>query len=103
MNTPREMWQILVPKFDNDGGDIPIPEHAIWDNKVREISGGLTIHRSAKGQWISPKGETIVERMIPVMIACNREQIIEIALMTKTFYEQDAVLCFKISDEVIIV
>jgi hypothetical protein len=74
----------------------------VWDKKVREISGGLTIVSPIKGQWISPNGELFLERMIPVRIACNREQIEKIIDMTKVYYDQLMIMAYKISDEVII-
>lgn len=76
--------------------------HRVWDTKVREISGGLTILTPAKGQWVSPDGELFVERMIPVRILATRSQIEDIVDMTLKYYDQLAVLCYKLSDEVIL-
>jgi len=76
--------------------------HRVWDAKVRAITGGLTILTPAKGQWVSPDGEIFVERMIPVRIVATREQIEKIVDMTLEYYDQLAVLCYKVSDEVII-
>jgi hypothetical protein len=98
-----ELWEILVPKLDDNGDDIGVPTHNVWDSLVRKITGGLTIHRSAKGNWISPKGELVIERMIPVRIACNEETMHEIGEMTKQFYRQDAVMYYRVSDKVFIV
>lgn len=99
----QELWEILVPQANNDGEFIAIPEHNIWDSKVRKITGGLTIHRSAKGEWVSPEGELVVERMIPVRIACTEEQMHTIAQMTKEFYQQAKVMYYRVSDKVFIV
>jgi len=57
----------------------------------------------AKGKWISPHGTLFSERMIPVRIGCNRGQIIEILEMSKKYYNQLAMLAYKISEEVIII
>jgi hypothetical protein len=76
--------------------------HRVWDAKVRAIAGGLTILTPAKGQWVSAAGELYVERMIPVRISASREQIDQIIDLTLTYYDQLAVLCYKISDEVIL-
>jgi hypothetical protein len=76
--------------------------HQVWDEKVRAISGGLTILTPAKGQWVSPTGELYAERMIPVRIIATREQIEQIADMTMVYYDQLAVLCYKVSEEVIL-
>jgi hypothetical protein len=100
--TPKELWQILVPK-SNGEGEIDVTVHNIWDGKVRAITGGLTVHRSATGNWISPKGELVVERMIPVAISCTEDQMHEIALMTKAFYVQEKVMYYRVSDKVFIV
>jgi len=96
-----ELWEILVPTVRNDGRPFHLRYHKIWDNKVREITHGLTIMPVTKGQWID-KGNTFVERMIPVRIACTREQIEQIIDFTIKYYEQIAVMAYKISEEVII-
>jgi hypothetical protein len=49
----------------------------------------------SKGQWISPHG------MIPVRIIANQDQIHDLLKMTAEHYDQEEVLCYKISDEVI--
>lgn len=96
------MWEILVPTVRRTGGKpYTTRYHRVWDAKVREITGGLTILTPAKGQWVSPDGELFVERMIPVRIAATREQIDQIMDLTISYYDQLAVLCYKVSDEVI--
>lgn len=98
------LWEILVPteKRLAPGKFYTTRYHRVWDAKVREITGGLTILTPAKGQWVSPTGELFVERMIPVRIAATREQIDVIIELTLEYYDQLAVLCYKISDEVIL-
>lgn len=119
------MWEILVPTEKRIKTPKPeVPEgtmfeqdylapwriqnsyttryHRVWDKKVRDITGGLTVLQPAKGQWVSPEGELYQERMIPVRIAATRSQIDEIIDMTIAYYDQLAVLCYKVSDEVII-
>lgn len=120
MNT--SMWEILVPTEKRIKSPQPVEcgdkhdvamrawarantyktrYHRVWDEKVRAITGGLTILTPAKGQWVSPEGELFVERMIPVRIVASREEIERVIDMTITYYDQLAVLCYKISDEVI--
>lgn len=65
------------------------------------ISGGLTIMPVAKGQWVY-KENLFEERMIPVRIIATRKQIEDIIDMTMKYYEQLAVLAYKVSDEVIL-
>lgn len=97
-----ELWEILVPTIRNDGRPIRTRFHRVWDEKIRDISGGLTIMTPVHGQWISEDNTLYKERMIPVRIACNREQIETIIDFTKKYYEQLAIMAYKISTEVII-
>lgn len=96
------MWEVLVPTIRNDGRPIKTRFHRVWDSKVRAITGGLTILPVNKGQWVSPTGQLFLERMIPVRIACTRDQIFAIIDMTIVYYEQEAVLAYLISEEVIL-
>jgi hypothetical protein len=120
------MWEILVPTEkrvktpepqsggeDNDlwplkhelwqkANSYTTRYHKVWDAKVRAISGGLTILTPAKGQWVSPDGELFSERMIPVRIVCTRAEIDKIIDLTLEYYDQLAVFCAKVSEEVII-
>lgn len=92
----KYLWEILVPK------DFSIEHHQVWDEEVREIAGGLTITRSTKGYWTSPKGEVLKERMIPVRIYCDRESFLKIVKYTLVHYDQDAVMGYRISEDVIL-
>jgi hypothetical protein len=94
----KDLWEILVPTIRNDGRAIRTRFHRVWDDKVRAISGGLTILTPAKGQWLNSKGILFAERMIPVRIYCAESEIRAIAKMTRTYYEQEAVMFYKISD-----
>lgn len=93
------LWEILVPTI-LDGKPIRTRFHRVWDQHVREISGGLTILTPAKGQWISPCGELFVERMIPVRLVCSQEQIETIADFTAKYYRQQAIMFYRVSDYV---
>ena len=98
------MWEILVPTVrPNTGGEkfFKTRYHRVWDDMVREISGGLTIMPPSKGQWVSPHGTLFQETMIPVRIVATREEIEKIMDLTMVHYSQEAVLCYKVSDEVI--
>ena len=87
----------------NEGKSICTRYHRVWDAQVRAISNGLTVLVPAKGTWISPAGVLFQERMIPVRVRCNRDDILTIAEMTKRYYDQEAVMITRISDECIIV
>ena len=96
------MWEILVPTLRRvDGKPYRTRYHRVWDEKVRSITGGLTILTPAKGQWVAPRGQLHSERMIPVRIMATRGQIEQIVDHTIVYYDQLAVLCYRISDEVI--
>lgn len=98
----KQLWEILVPTVRMDGtGFYKTRYHRVWDEKVRALSGGLTIMHPAKGQWVSSTGETFIERMIPVRIIATREEIEEIIDFTLTYYNQQVVLVYKLSEEVI--
>jgi hypothetical protein len=96
-----ELWEILVPKADNDGNEFSIDYHRKWDSMVREMAGGLTIMRSAKGIWDSGN-KVYEERMIPVRIACTEDEIRDILNLTKNYYNQIKVMAYSISEKVII-
>lgn len=118
------MWEIFVPTEKRvksprpsigGGGDYHLAfeawekantyrarYHRVWDAKVREITGGLSIFPPIKGQWVSQDGELFAERMIPVRIVATREEIEKIIEFTLEYYDQLAVLCYRVSDEVII-
>jgi len=96
------MWEILVPTCSNEGKPYRTRYHRVWDERVKKISGGLTILTPTKGKWVSPNGEEFHEKMIPVRIICNREEIELIIDMTMEYYDQEAILAYKIADEVIL-
>jgi hypothetical protein len=57
----------------------------------------------ARGQWIHPAtGELFRERMIPVRVMATRKEIEKVVDLTLEYYDQLAVLCYKISNEVIL-
>jgi hypothetical protein len=98
-----EMWEILVPTVFNDGRPIRTRYHRKWDEKVRALTGGMTILPAAKGQWVSSDGNLFKERMIPVRIMTERKTMQEIAQMTMDHYEQLAVMVYRVSDDAFIV
>lgn len=79
------------------GEEVKKSHHQKWDARVRKISKGLTIFKSAKGQWISPDGELFYDSMIPVRITCSEKQIDDIIQMTIKHYKQKAVMAYEIS------
>lgn len=101
----KQVWEILVPteKRKKPGKYYSTRYHKVWDSKVRAITGGLTVMSPAKGQWVNPHdGQLFNERMIPVRIIATREEIEKVVNLTLKYYDQLAVLCYKISDEIIL-
>jgi hypothetical protein len=116
----KGMWEILVPteRRSAPGKFYTTRFHRVWDGKVREITGGLTVMVPARGQWVNPvTGQLFqermipvriiatreeIEQMIPVRIIATREEIEQVVDLTLKYYDQIAVLCYKISDEVIL-
>jgi len=96
------LFEILVPCQTNQGRPIRTRQHKEWDRRVRRITGGLTVLPPTKGQWVSPSGKIFCERMIPVRIAATAEQMDQIADMTAAFYEQEAIMYYKVSEDVTI-
>jgi len=102
-NEPLLLWEILVPCSYNTGKPVRTRHHKEWDKYVRKVSGGLTIFKPAKGQWIAPGTDDLYdERVIPVRIACTATQIKKIMKFTIRHYKQLAVMAYVISDCVII-
>ena len=97
----KDLWEVLVPTVRNDGRPFRLRYHRVWDAKVRAISGGLTIMPVAKGQWVHGN-ELFKERMIPVRIIATRAEIEAIVDMTIKYYEQIAVLAYRVSDDVLL-
>lgn len=99
----QQLWEILVPTVRNDGRPFRLRYHRVWDERVKAISGGLTIVSPVRGVWVSPTQEVFKERMIPVRIMCTKDEILAIATMSKTYYEQEAIMVYLVSAEVFIV
>ncbi len=103
MDEKKTVWEILVPTEHTDTKrPIRTRYHRVWDAKVREITGGLTICKPATGHWVSPSGEVFVERMIPIRIIATQEQMEEIVDMTIKYYKQEAVLAYEIAQNFIL-
>jgi len=98
--TGKSLWEILVPAHSNEGLEFSLEHHRAWDDKVRNISGGLTILRTAKGQWIDPPGGLFYDKMIPVRVYCDEAEIDEIIKFTLSHYDQKAVMAYQVSSYV---
>lgn len=100
MTDEIKLYEILVPTVSNEGKPFRTRYHKVWDKKILEIAGGLTVLRPAKGQWVSGSGDLYLDRTIPVRIACTRDQIMEICKHTAKYYDQIVIMAYQISEEV---
>jgi len=98
----KELWEILVPASNNKDQKFTYEHHKEWDEFVRNLTGGVTILKTAKGQWVNPDGKLFVDRMIPCRIACKDYEIDRIIDFTIKHYNQEAVMAYKVSDNVVI-
>jgi hypothetical protein len=96
------LWEVLVPTVHRlSGKPIRVRFHRVWDEKVRAITGGLSIMPPIRGQWVSPEGQVFFDRMIPVRIAATRPQMDQIMELTKQHYDELEVFAYLLSDTVI--
>lgn len=98
----NELWEILVPASNNKDQKFSYEHHKEWDAFVRKVTGGVTVTKTTKGQWVSPTGKLYEDRMIPCRIMCDREEMLKIVNFTLEHYNQEAVLAYKISEDVIL-
>jgi len=97
-----ELWEILVPASNNKDLKFTFEHHKEWDAFVKKISGGVTIMKTAKGQWVSPDGKLYIDKVIPCRIICSEEEINKIVDFTLDHYKQEAVLAYRISKRVVL-
>lgn len=97
-----EVWEVLVPASNNKELKFTFEHHKAWDAYVKDLTGGVTIMKIAKGQWINPNGTLYIDRVIPCRIVCTEEQISDIIDFTIEHYKQEAVLAYRISTNVIL-
>ena len=101
---PNCLWEILVPTKYNDGRPVKTRHHRVWDKTIKNIAGtGITIMPpTIKGEWVCESGINYVDRTIPVRLMATETQMDEISNFTILHYQQEAVMYYKISNEVVI-
>ena len=98
--TSKKLWEILVPKYSNEGAEYTLQHHQEWDEYVRNLAGGITILKKAKGQWLNPDNQLLQDEMLPVRVYCDEHGIDQIINKTIEHYQQEAVLAYEISSNV---
>jgi hypothetical protein len=103
MTDTVKLYEVLVPaSFWVTKTKFSYEHHKEWDAFVVGIAGGLTVLKGAKGTWISPSNVAHYDRVIPCRVACTRAQLEEIIDFTLTHYDQEAVMAYVVSEEVIV-
>lgn len=98
-----KLYEILVPTIYGDTmKPIRTKHHKRWDERVKKISGGLTILTPGKGIWVH-EGKDYIERVIPVRIMCEEKAMKKIVEITLQHYRQRAVMYYVLSTECFIV
>lgn len=97
----RNLYCILVPtERPHKYECFSIEHHKEFDEFVVSVSRGITILNSAKGQWIDNSTKLYEEKMIPVLIYCEKDEMLDIANFAKQHYEQYEIMFWKVSEEV---
>lgn len=101
--TTGNLYEILVPTMYGDTvKPIRTRHHKKWDERVKKLTGGLTILQPGKGQWVH-QGQDLDERVIPVRIMCDPATMAEVVQITLQHYRQKAVMYYLLSRECFIV
>lgn len=93
----KALWELLVPCQYNDGTPVRTKHHKAWDDKVKRITGGLTVLKPGTGQWVND-GVTYTDRTIPVRVLATDADMRRIIPMTMLHYEQLAIIAYVISE-----
>lgn len=99
----RRVWEIMVPTHYQDGTYITLDTHQVWDQNICNIAGGLTLQPTVNGRWVPTIGagrDLVAESVIPVRIACTDEQIDSVLAFTCSYYDQEEVMAWVVSEEV---
>ena len=99
---PKFLWEILVPTQFELGpqNKVRTKHHKKWDTYVRNLSGGLTIFKPAKGQWVH-QFKLYNDRVIPVRVYCSESDLRKILKFSTIHYRQIEVMAYRVSDFVI--
>lgn len=99
----NKLYEILVPtRYGDTLKPIRTKHHKNWDNRVKNLSGGLTILSPGNGVWMY-NGAEFRERVIPVRIFCSERIMKQIVKITLEHYRQLAVMYYVVSNECYIV
>jgi hypothetical protein len=85
-------WTIYVPTRAQSGKPFAAVDHKRWEQRVTEMTGGMTFHGRVQGLHLAPANK---EESMDVSIVCTAAQIRQIAKFTKQHYRQQAILVIR--------
>lgn len=94
-----KLYEILLPVYRNNCGHYKL-ERADFLRRLETMAGGYTLCPIVEGAW-HDNGETQIEDMIPVRVACDPQvwrNIVSLALVT--FADQKSILWYVLADDV---
>lgn len=94
----KKLWEMLIPE-----NYLKTKQFTLWQELVHDISGGITILSTAKGTWISPKGDLLKDAMVPIRFIATEVEAQTIAELSLVYFEQQAIMYYKISDQPVII
>lgn len=95
----KKLYEILVPKADNNGRAFSAAKHRAWDKQAMALSGGLTKMAAGIGQW-EHKGKVYRETMVPVRVNVTKREIEALSAFTAKHYKQLAIMYYEVSNNV---
>jgi hypothetical protein len=98
----KKFLGVLVSKASNFGQEYSLEYRRQWDSQIRQITGGLTIFKKSRGQWISPVSELFNEEMIHVRVFCSKNSLDKILKFTLEHYNQKVVMAYEVSNNIIL-
>jgi len=101
-NDPDEMWEFLLPMINVARHRITFTEYLEWGNEVKKITTGLVLLPFENASWCDSDGVLFKDGMVPVRVTCNKEHVQDIIELTLTYYQQPAIMAYKISDTCVV-
>lgn len=95
-----DLWEILVPVASNEGAPFSEDHHEAFRRIVRGLPGnnGTTTRPAGDGDWQdNDTGKIYEEKVIPIRFRACRADAERIAEHACKFYEQIAVMAYKIA------
>lgn len=96
------LWEILIPVTHKDGTPVTEKDHRIWRSSLEAIGVHQFLAPGAV-PWIVNEPHLVGVRMIPFRVACTQEQITQVANLTASYFGQDAILLYRVSDDVTLI